>query len=38
MGETYAAMGDSNLARFEWREAVRLNPNHIESLQRLQDD
>ncbi len=38
LGETYFAMGDSNLARFEWREAVRLNPNHIESLQRLQDD
>jgi tetratricopeptide (TPR) repeat protein len=38
LGETYYAMGDTNLARFEWREAVRLNPNHIESLQRLQDD
>lgn len=37
LGETYLGMGDSNLARFEWREAVRLDPNHIESLQRLQE-
>jgi tetratricopeptide (TPR) repeat protein len=37
LGETYLGMGDSNLARYEWREAVRLDPNHIESLQRLQE-
>ncbi|MFW5796408.1 MAG: tetratricopeptide repeat protein [Alkalispirochaeta sp.] len=37
LGETYLAMGENNLARYEWREAVRLDPNHIESLQRLQE-
>lgn len=37
LGETYLGMGDNNLARYEWREAVRLDPNHIESLQRLQE-
>lgn len=37
LGEAYLLKGEGDLARFEWREAVRLNPNHIESLQRLQD-
>ena len=37
LGETHLGMGDGNLARYEWREAVRLDPNHIESLQRLQE-
>jgi tetratricopeptide (TPR) repeat protein len=36
-GEVYLAQGEPDRARFEWREAVRLNPNHIESLQRLQE-
>lgn len=36
-GETYLAMDRTDRARFEWREALRLNPNHIESFQRLQD-
>jgi tetratricopeptide (TPR) repeat protein len=36
-GETFLAMGTRDRARYEWREAVRLNPNHIESLQRLQE-
>lgn len=38
LGEVYFAQGSSDLARFQWREAVRLDPNHIESLQRLQDN
>ncbi|MEX2444534.1 MAG: tetratricopeptide repeat protein [Alkalispirochaeta sp.] len=37
IGEVYLAQGEPDRARFEWREAVRLNPNHIESLQRLQE-
>jgi len=37
IGEVYLARGEPDRARFEWREAVRLNPNHIESLQRLQE-
>jgi tetratricopeptide (TPR) repeat protein len=37
LGEAYLSQGENELARFEWREAVRLNPNHIESLQRLQE-
>lgn len=37
MGEVYLALGDNDRARFEWREAVRRNPNHIESLQRLRE-
>jgi tetratricopeptide (TPR) repeat protein len=36
-GETFLAMERTDRARFEWREALRLNPNHIESFQRLQD-
>lgn len=37
MGETFLAMEQNDRARFEWREALRLNPNHIESFQRLQE-
>ena len=37
MGEVYLALGERERARFEWREALRLDPNHIESLQRLQE-
>jgi tetratricopeptide (TPR) repeat protein len=37
MGEVYLAQGERERARFEWREALRLDPNHIESLQRLQE-
>ena len=37
MGEVYLARNETDRARFEWREAIRLDPNHIESLQRLQD-
>ncbi|TVR69787.1 MAG: tetratricopeptide repeat protein [Spirochaetaceae bacterium] len=37
VGETYLEMGENDRARFEWREALRLNPNHIESFQRLQE-
>lgn len=37
LGETYLVMGERDRARFEWREALRLNPNHIESFQRLQE-
>ncbi|MCG8481492.1 MAG: tetratricopeptide repeat protein, partial [Spirochaetales bacterium] len=37
MGEVYLAQNETDRARFEWREAIRLDPNHIESLQRLQD-
>ena len=37
MGETHLAMDRGDRARFEWREALRLNPNHIESFQRLQE-
>ena len=37
MGEVYLARDETDRARFEWREAIRLDPNHIESLQRLQD-
>lgn len=36
-GETYLALDQNDRARFEWREALRLNPNHIESFQRLQE-
>lgn len=36
-GEVYLALGEQDQARFEWREAIRLDPNHIESLQRLQE-
>ena len=38
MGEVYLTLGDTDLARFHWREAARLNPNHIESLQRLEQN
>jgi tetratricopeptide (TPR) repeat protein len=37
LGETYLALGENERARFEWREAIRLDPNHIESLQRLRE-
>jgi len=37
LGETWLALGDNERARFEWREAIRLDPNHIESLQRLRE-
>ena len=37
IGEVYLAEGEQDQARFEWREAIRLDPNHIESLQRLQE-
>ena len=37
IGEVYLAQGEQDRARFEWREAIRLDPNHIESLQRLQE-
>lgn len=37
LGEVYLALGEQDQARFEWREAIRLDPNHIESLQRLQE-
>lgn len=37
MGEVYLATGDTDRARAEWREAIRRNPNHIESLQRLRE-
>lgn len=36
-GETYLVMEESERARFHWREALRLDPNHIESLQRLRE-
>lgn len=38
IGEAYLSLGDTDLARFHWREAARLNPNHIESLQRLEQN
>lgn len=37
LGETYLAMNENERARFQWREALRLNPNHIESFQRLRE-
>lgn len=37
LGEVFLALDEPERARFEWREAVRLDPNHIESLQRLQE-
>lgn len=37
LGELNLARGENELARFHWREAVRLDPNHIESLRRLQE-
>lgn len=37
LGETWLAAGENERARFEWREAIRLDPNHIESLQRLRE-
>jgi tetratricopeptide (TPR) repeat protein len=37
LGEVYLALDDRSQARFYWREAIRLDPNHIESLQRLQE-
>lgn len=37
LGETLLALGENERARFEWREAIRLDPNHIESLQRLRE-
>lgn len=38
IGEAHLSLGDTDLARFHWREAARLNPNHIESLQRLEQN
>ncbi len=37
IGEVYLAQGMNDRARFEWREALRLDPNHVESFQRLQE-
>ncbi len=37
LGETWLILGENERARFYWREAIRLDPNHIESLQRLQE-
>jgi len=37
MGEVYLALEQTDRARFEWREALRLDPNHIESFDRLQE-
>ena len=38
MGEAYETLGNTDVARFHWREATRLNPNHIESLRRLEQN
>jgi tetratricopeptide (TPR) repeat protein len=35
LGEIYAAAGDAVKARSEWRNAVRVNPSHIPSRERL---
>ncbi|MFP4329869.1 MAG: tetratricopeptide repeat protein [Spirochaetaceae bacterium] len=37
LGEVYYERGDNESARFEWREAFRIDPNHLDALQRLQD-
>jgi tetratricopeptide (TPR) repeat protein len=35
LGVVYDATGNPERARFEWREARRIDPNHVEALRRL---
>ena len=36
LGELFQERGETERARFEWREAFRIDPNHLEAIQRLQ--
>lgn len=38
LGVAFSGMGNRERARFEWREARRIDPNHSEALSRLQNN
>jgi superkiller protein 3 len=38
LGNIFEARGDEEQARFQWREAFEIDPNHAEALRKLQNN